>query len=462
MGRASRVRALAALVGVVVGGVCAADVVRMKDGREFEGKITGETAMSVTIDAKIANIRTTLTLDKAQVREIERRPLADGFFDAPERSTRESAPADEVDEEQKAPARERAATDFTPYIEIPLVGMFGRDIIPAGIEESLRYASRRGVRDIVFTIKSPGGYVWAADDIAEILKEHAAEFRYRVIIEEAISASIWLVFSCDEIFVKPGATIGAAVVFSQDSSTGEVEVDKKMNSAIAGKIAALAESNGHPGALARAMIVSEAEAWRYAQEDGSHLIRDEAPADARDAEMVDGPSTVLTLTARDAVRIGLARMHTGDADSLGGLIEIPGWRRMSDFGAAAMRRAKEEHAKDELSRENLSRTISELAVTLGMQIDEAVTRDPENNRYVFDGYGMLTPASRREWRSRTEEAIEAWGRVIDSVDEIRKLKRKIDDRADSDLPDLPDLGALRDRAGREIDRLHRNRNKNSV
>lgn len=363
------------------------DVIRTKDGREFVGLIVKETATSVTIDTVVSNIRSPVTLRRSEVREIERGPVPEGFFEpkrpggsAPTPSATPSATPRATPTERERPARATprrtpgGRAGETTFLEIPIEGTFGEDIIPIGVANALDGARRRGVRDIVFRINSNGGFVWAAEDIAKILDERSADFTYHAVIEKAISASIWVALSCETIHMAPGSTMGAAVVFSVDNSTGEAEVDAKMNSAIAAGLAARAEKNGHNADVVRAMVLGAAELWEWVDGSGEVNAGAAVPKGARgsDSKKIDDAKSVLTLTADDATRIGFARpIESASVEALAANLGVEGARSGGSAGKIEMDRAKASAGKlfDKFNR--LDRDIA-------AGIDAAQAADPNS------------------------------------------------------------------------------------
>ena len=72
------------LLTLLVGQVGVGDVLKMNDGRLFQGEIINEDGSSVTIDTMVSTtIRTTLTFDRSAIDSIDRQPLPKGFFDPP-------------------------------------------------------------------------------------------------------------------------------------------------------------------------------------------------------------------------------------------------------------------------------------------------------------------------------------------------------------------------------------------
>lgn len=293
-----------------------ADQIVMRDGNVYDGTIVSNTRREIVIDTEINGIRTRLTLDRRLVQtvtmgdapgvpseEVESpigTPMTEPGMSIPTITTREGNTRD------TKPTLKREGVDL--IVEIPMVGTFGQDIYPLSIAEGLEWAAEQGATDIVFRLNSGGGEVWAADEIVEIMSQHASKFRYHALIEHAISATIWTVFNCDTITMVPGATVGGAVVYRM-GGTGSAEVDLKMNSIIASKLAASAESKGHHPALVKAMILSEAAVYAE-RRGGSWVLTDTVPTEPG-YDTIDGPDTVLTLTADQAAKYGIATTVAG-------------------------------------------------------------------------------------------------------------------------------------------------------
>lgn len=281
------------------------DEIMMRDGTVYSGKVVSQTRREVVIDTEIAGISTRMTLDRRQIRTVS---IGESETETPAdprdelTNTPSIAPSGSI---QKKPGAskilKRDGVDL--IVEIPMNGTFGQDIYPLSIAEGLEWAKEQGATDIVFRMNSPGGEVWAAEEIVEIMADHAAEFRYHALIEHAISATIWPAFNCDTITMAPGATFGGAVVFRR-SGTGSAEVDKKMTSIMAAKLAASAEAKGHSQALVKSMMLSEEGAYAVPDGDGWKIVS-EKPADGETYETIDGPDTVLTLTADQAGKFGI-------------------------------------------------------------------------------------------------------------------------------------------------------------
>ena len=419
--------------GVVAGVVCArGDVVLLQDGRRFEGVILKDDQHEVTIDTMVSSIRSKLTFRRIDVRTMEKGPVPDGFFGAePKRITGkpESSPegtplakAPESAPSGKKPAETKPAKDTYAagaYLDVPLIGTFGEDIYPKGVEAALTAAEERGIKHVVFHIKSPGGEVWAARKIAEILAEHEGKVTTHALIEEALSASIWVVFSCDTVEIAPGGTVGAAVVFKREHTTGAAEVDAKMNSALAAELGAVAERHGRDPAIVRAMMLPEAELYAWEEGGKPNLASQRPPAAPAGMRVLSDRSDVLTLTAEEAARIGLAERVAG-ADAIGvGLARgIEGWTLVEKLGEETMRKQSKVSADARAELEHLAEKLKAAIV-------EAVSSDPSHYKFEINTRtGEMNPDSKRRWTELSDKAIAAWTHAKAALGAFERMRGK--------------------------------------
>ena len=299
--------------GVIALGVAfaSADQVLMRDGTVYDGKVVSQTRREVVIDTSINGISTRLTLDRRLIQSVMMGEAASPNPDAPQNAPTGTpgiapppsigTPSVTTPAEVTKPILKRDGVDL--IVEIPMTGTFGQDIYPLSIANGLEWAKEQGATDIVFRMNSPGGEVWAAEEIVEVMAKYSGSFRYHALIEHAISATIWPAFNCDTITMAPGGTFGGAVVFRMQG-TGAAEVDKKMTSIMAAKLAASAEAKGHSKALVMTMMIPEEAAYAV-QEGGKWVITGEKPEEGVKYETIDGPETVLTITAEEAGKFGI-------------------------------------------------------------------------------------------------------------------------------------------------------------
>ncbi|MFK7759781.1 MAG: hypothetical protein AB8C13_07540 [Phycisphaerales bacterium] len=287
-----------------IAGPAIADQVVLRDGTVYNGTIISENRREVVIETEIRGIQTRMTLNARDVRSTKRTPLET----APSSTSSTTGDRTTLSIPKRGSDAEKAdqplkRDGYQLLMEIPLSGTFGQDIYPLAVSNSLEWAIENGVTDIVFRINSPGGEVWAAQDMVAVMERHSDDLTYHMLIEHAISASIWPAFWCDTISMAPGGDFGGAVVYSQNS-TGSAEVDKKMTSIMASKLGSAAEANGHSSYLVNAMMLSEAEVYAH-REKGEWVLSNSTHNLPKGYEIVDGPNTVLTLKTKEAAKWGI-------------------------------------------------------------------------------------------------------------------------------------------------------------
>jgi hypothetical protein len=390
-----------------------ADIVILYNGKWYEGVIKEETQDKVVIDALVSGIRTELTLERRNVTSIERKPLPDGFFGG-----KKSEPVAEV------PAGIR-------YVVIPIIGEFGKDVFPGALAGVLAECREQKVEHVVLRIKSPGGAVWVAQEIAGLLQNEVGEMKIHAVVEDALSAAVWPVFASHTVWVLPGASIGAAVVFKQDHTTGAAQVDAKMNSAIAAGLAGIAEKRGHLGLLARAMILPEARVYRYIGEDAKAVVAADPPSGRnKEIKQFDDERSILTLTASDAVEVGLAKpIDAFDLDALRNALGVGEWSPAKVAAETTIKRYTE-------ASRTLTEQIEQVATELAERIAAAAESDPYRFNYKVYPDGAFTPDSQRRWSELSGKCTEEWMKVRSLLQRFQGLQKKAADLKITPLAEL--------------------------
>lgn len=376
-----------ALAGACIGfsaSVGLGDEIILRDGTVYTGTVVSNTRREVVIDTTIHGISTRLTLDQREVRSV----VIGSTPTTPAQAPGEGAGATPLTpgvsaevtgvEAEGVKILKREGHDLV--LEVPMSGTFGQDIYPLSIYETLAWAEEQGVTDIVFRMNSGGGEVWAAMGIVEIMDQFAGKFRYHALIEHAISATIWPAFNCETITMTPGATFGGAVAYTMNE-TGSAEVDKKMNSIWAAKLAASAQSKGHSPHLVKAMIVSDNAVYAV-RRGGEWVLTDETPAES-DYKTIDGPDSILTLTADQAGEYGIATfVNDRSIESFTEVQDIVDWDSAGEKG-------------NELAAE-ANETCNDLRKEL-IGVLASFTREQEisNNRESLRGYASAVQSMRR-------------------------------------------------------------------
>ena len=169
---------------------------------------------------------------------------------------------------------------------IPIDGTIDRGLGPF-VERSLEAASEAGAPFAILDINTPGGRVDAAWQIVDAIQE--ASLPVYAYVDRALSAGAMIALAAEAIYMRPGATIGAATPV-----TGEGQkASEKMVSAMRSEFRALAEARGIDPRIAEAMVDEEVEIPGLVE-----------------------AGKLLTLSADEAVEVGFATgIHT-DLDAL--------------------------------------------------------------------------------------------------------------------------------------------------
>ncbi|MFG0273728.1 MAG: hypothetical protein ACF8QF_01595 [Phycisphaerales bacterium] len=403
-------RACAAAVGVLVGApVCDADVVRLIDGTTLRGDILAENDEAIAFcEAGDETVRVVAQSDIQMTLRDTRRLTERG---------RSGEPFD-----LDAAVDALAPTGDAHRIE--LRGVFGEEILAAGVEAAVKRALERGARQLIFVIESDGGVVQEATAIAEVIEDAGDRATTVAVVERGLSASIWPTFACERIFMTEGAVLGAAVAYTHDTSTGEIAVDAKFNSALAAELAAMAERQGHDGELARAMVIPEIAIWATVEADGSWTVRAARP-DLKDSGVrtIVEQGEVLTLTAPDAERLGLAsRIDEVTTEAIGLAVEGEAWVDAGDGAMMGMQAV----AQDADRLRDTAPQIFEKAMAFALA---AAEYDPHRYSYATEGAARrLTAESRRQWTERSDAAIGLLHRAERDLRRLHGVLRRAEDK----------------------------------
>ncbi len=177
---------------------------------------------------------------------------------------------------------------------VPVSGTIELGLAPF-VERSIAEAEAAGARAVVLEIETPGGRIDAAQRIVNAIG--AAKIPvYAFVNRRAFSAGAMIALAADEVYMIPGAVIGAATPV-----TGEGEkAPEKIVSAMRSEMRALAEARGLDPRIAEAMVDEEIEIPGVVE-----------------------AGKLLTLTTEEAVRVGYAREVAG-WDALLAALELEG------------------------------------------------------------------------------------------------------------------------------------------
>ena len=194
---------------------------------------------------------------------------------------------------------------------IPIHGEIDRSLV-IFLRRSIELAKADEVHTIVFDLDTFGGRVDSALQITTLIGS-LSDIRtvaYVTLSPEGTgvswSAGALIAMSCNEIYMAPGTSIGAAAPVTVAPGGAAEPTDEKTVSAVRTQMAALAEKNGHSRGVALAMVDADIE-----------LVE----------AYVDGRLTAVTVTELEALKIESERGNeqqqaaASDSDSDGQTID---------------------------------------------------------------------------------------------------------------------------------------------
>jgi membrane-bound serine protease (ClpP class) len=138
--------------------------------------------------------------------------------------------------------------------------------IKGEIERGLVYVIRRGVTDavnkgadaVIFDMDTPGGRLDSTEEIIEIIDGIDVPV-ITFVNQQAISAGAIISLATDEIYMKPGSTIGDAMPIVMSQQEMPADRKEKMVSFVAAMVRGIAQKKGHNVDMAEAMVRIEME-----------------------------------------------------------------------------------------------------------------------------------------------------------------------------------------------------------
>ncbi len=211
---------------------------------------------------------------------------------------------------------------------ITLDDHIGLHIEAQALKEAISKSADQGPLFILIEISTPGGQL---DRIQRICGQISKTKHCQVIAfitggrhRGAISGGAAVAFACDKIFMADNAVIGAASLVAK-SSFGPKEIKKVYGEELGEKIisswrthlASMAQQHGRPGILAMAMADRDIEVIEVSQ-DSKNLFIDPANKNPQQdfVHVWSKKGTLLTLTAQDAVKCGIADNVFGSRQQL--------------------------------------------------------------------------------------------------------------------------------------------------
>ncbi|NGX51012.1 MAG: hypothetical protein K1060chlam2_00869 [Chlamydiae bacterium] len=171
---------------------------------------------------------------------------------------------------------------------------------------ALKEFVERKVRFVVLDLNTPGGEVFAALKIVDLLQKLDIQYNIPVVAfihDWAVSAGAMLAYSCRFIAIEPNSIMGAAEPVIAAQGGQAVTASEKVNSALRAEFANLATFYGRDPLIAEAMV----------DKDIILVIRNHQVVKLRDEDemrnsdsLITGKGKLLTLNARQLIDYGVA------------------------------------------------------------------------------------------------------------------------------------------------------------
>lgn len=301
-------------------------------------------------------------------------------------------------------------------------------------------AKNRGVEALVLEINTPGGRL----DVAEKMVEEIRAVEDIPTIawlkgKGALSAGVWVSLACDKIVMSPGTAIGASTPYHFEDGVAKV-LEEKFVSALRSQYAAAARAHGRSGALAEATIDPGLEIWKVKRGDTLAYVDKLGATDADRANrvrVVCPAGKLLSVSAHEALKLGLADAIVRDDDILGAIVGVTGigrdtlTYRKSRLAAKKLARELAAEEKDqrasEKRRRNLERKWRGEWERLQKAEVELRAMDPAGYRYrIYEGTHRFVDGG-KAWREHSEKAIKEASRCVDALNELIEIVEKVKD-----------------------------------
>ncbi len=259
-----------------------------------------------------------------------------------------------------------------PVFVVPIHGEINPSLM-VFLRRSTEQAREAGASHIIFDIDTFGGRVDSALQITTIIGSltDIRTIAFVPVRSEGTavswSAGALIAFATDAIYMAPGTSMGSAAPVIQGPDGTSQQADEKTVSAVRTQMAALAEKNGYPVPIARAMvdydvevveIVSDGEVTVAEAGEQEAALREASQGgrDARIGRTISASGKLLSLTAGEMERYGVS---SGTVSTLRELLESIG---VPDLEVVELEQSSADQAVSVLT----SAGVTSLLILLGL------------------------------------------------------------------------------------------------
>lgn len=362
------------LTVLLVTGFVFGDVLYLRDGRVFQGRLIRQTDKEIVFEVHLHGLKMGVKYKKEEVKQIVEAPLV---------------PAPKTSTQPGRKTRDTARDSATPIcFVIPIRGTIGLQVTDEVFRKCLNTARAQKVGLVVLLIDSGGGSIPEMEKLIKRLQAYD-DLRIVAYVQKAFSAAAMLAMSCKEIVIAPNGAIGAAVPYLSAPGRAPKNVTAKYESAYRGWCRGQVEKAGHSPLLVDAMVRMDMVLGLVGGGAGAKLV------EGKGDKVIKRKGQILTLAGKEAVECGLALGLAGTIDQSKKLLGIKGWKVESGRSGRHFK-AWAEKLKDGARRHNV---ILEKADDLW---DRAQATNPSAFAYTVDSGGFFTKAAKRKWRQRSD------------------------------------------------------------
>lgn len=221
--------------------------------------------------------------------------------------------------------------EFTNVAYIQLHDMID-DVFYAFAVRQIEQAITSGAKMIIFDIDSPGGLLWASQDLSMAMANLSSRDIRTIayVPKEAFSGGAMLAVACDEIYLKPDATIGNAIPVLMMPGV-LLEAESKVLSGELKHLRELAEMKNRPSAIIEAFADKDLEVFEVTNaKTGRKWYMSNDEIDKAGGEWVKGPripesrpNIAIIVNGHRAHELKIAEAPVSDLEDLKERLGIP-------------------------------------------------------------------------------------------------------------------------------------------
>jgi len=194
------------------------------------------------------------------------------------------------------------------------------------IKRRTEEAVASGSNLIIYRVKSPGGQIGAALDMANHVFTLADNIHTIAFVEEqAYSAAALFCLACDDVAMAPGSAIGDCEPIMMQGG-GYTTAGEKIQTVLKERFRTFSKANGYPVVLSEAMVTSSLEIYRTRRKETGELVHmrkadweilgEEGQKAYETPSIAVHAGELLTLGSDEALEIGFSMGTYADEDEM--------------------------------------------------------------------------------------------------------------------------------------------------